>query len=161
MDSVDLSALRARLHAALGPDLLAPDYRADWSPDNPTAGLCSVACEAAWFVLGGLPSAWVPRVARDGEAGTHWWLEHRETGARFDPTDEQYRTRGAVPPYERGLEGKGAGFMGLRRDPGSPWGFERRPSARAQALLDRMLGGQSPDGFRAALAQPPRRPRLR
>lgn len=161
---IQLDALRHRLHAALGPDLLAADYRSNWSEDNPTAGLCSVACEAAWFILGGLNSPWVPMVARDGDRGTHWWLENRQTDERFDPTVEQYLSQGRTPPYDRGLKGQGAGFMGIRRDEGSAWGFERKPSARAQRLLERLMGTTSVEQLRHQLFQTPvrtpaRRPR--
>lgn len=154
--SCDLDHLRRRLHESLGPDLLSSAYRHTWSEGNPTAGLCSVASEAAWFVLGGLNSPWVPMVARDGDAGTHWWLENRQTGERFDPTEEQYRSQGHLPPYERGLVGQGSGFMGMRRDEGNPWGFDRKPSLRAQRLLERVLQGQSVQELRQELSEAPR-----
>lgn len=152
----DLEKLRARLHQGLGPDLLSSAYRHTWSESNPTAGLCSVASEAAWFILGGLNSPWTPMVVRDGDAGTHWWLENRHTGQRFDPTEEQYRSQGRLPPYERGLPGQGGGFMGIRRDEGSAWGFERKPSNRAQQLLERVLGDQSIAELREELTSVPR-----
>lgn len=139
MPAISLPLLQTHLERALGPDLLSSAYRAQWSTDNPTAGLCSVASEAAWFILGGLQSDWVPYVVRDGASGTHWWLQNKETGERFDPTVDQYRSRGRLPPYERGLEGKGGGFMGIRKAPDSEWGFGRKPSLRAQRLLDRVL----------------------
>lgn len=152
----DLEKLRSRLHQGLGPDLLSPAYRHTWSESNPTAGLCSVASEAAWFILGGLNSSWTPMVVRDGDQGTHWWLENRQTGERFDPTEEQYRSQGRLPPYERGLPGQGGGFMGIRRDEGSAWGFERKPSNRAQQLLERVLGDQSIAELRDELTSVPR-----
>lgn len=152
----DLEKLRARLHQGLGSDLLSPAYRHTWSESNPTAGLCSVASEAAWFILGGLNSSWTPMVVRDGDAGTHWWLENRQTGERFDPTEEQYRSQDRLPPYDRGLPGQGAGFMGIRRDEENPWGFERKPSSRAQQLLVRVLGEQSIAELRAELVTAPR-----
>lgn len=95
-------------------------------------------------------------VVRDGQAGTHWWLENRQTGERFDPTEEQYRSQGRQPPYERGLPGQGAGFMGIRRDEENPWGFERRPSSRALRLLERVLGDQSISQLREDLKSAPR-----
>ncbi len=161
MTAISLPLLKTHLQHALGPDLLSDAYRDSWSETNPTAGLCSVASEAAWFVLGGLTSDWVPYVARDGVAGTHWWLQHAQTGERFDPTAAQYRSRGEVPPYERGLEGKGAGFMGIRKDETNPWGFGRRPSARAQRLLERMLlnaEASSPQEFVEQLRVPVHEP---
>ena len=150
-----LTRLQGVLEPALGPDLLHPDYRHVWSAGNPTAGLCAVAAEAAWFVLGGPASGWVPRVARDGMAGTHWWLEHPGDGRRFDPTAAQYRSQGKTPPYERGIPGRGAGFMGIRQDPTSPWGFGRRPSERAARLLKRMqqqIGAADPNALRESLS---------
>lgn len=143
MAAISLPLLQEHLDRALGPDLLAPAYRSKWSEANPSAGLCSVACEAAWFLLGGSGSDWVPHVARDGQEGTHWWLQNAQTGERFDPTQAQYRSVGEVPPYERGLEGRGGGFMGIRKDSGSEWGFDRKPSIRAKRLLDRMLANAS------------------
>lgn len=157
MTAVSLPLLQAHLERALGPDLLSPAYRSHWSEANPTAGLCSVACEAAWFVLGGPSSGWVPHVVRDGDQGTHWWLQHAHTGERFDPTQAQYRSQGRVPPYERGLEGRGGGFMGIRQDEDNPWGFGRKPSIRAQRLLGRLLaqaGVASPAGLVEQLGLP-------
>jgi hypothetical protein len=138
MEPKNLIDLRNKIHGALTPELLSSAYRHCWSPDNITAGLCSVAAEAAWFVLGGTPAGWAAWVARDTEAqGTHWWLEH-ESGLRFDPTEEQYRVCGQVPPYERGMRGHKAGFMGVRQELESKWGFGRKPSLRAAKLLELM-----------------------
>lgn len=134
----NLDELRALIHQALDPSLLSKEYRHTWSADNPTAGLCSVAAEAAWFVLGSSKQGWISHVTSDPKnGGTHWWLEHT-SGLRFDPTEEQYRSIGDVPPYERGAQGRPTGFMGIRQDPGNEWGFERKPSKRAQDLLNRM-----------------------
>ena len=48
--------------------------------------------------------------------------------------------------------------MGIRQDPGNAWWFDRKPSRRAQVLLDRMLDGQSPKAFVSLLEpQAPRR----
>ena len=69
--TVCLDTLQSFLLASLGPDLLSGPYREGWTPENPTVGLCSVASEASWFVLGGLESPWVPMVVRDGNEGTH------------------------------------------------------------------------------------------
>ena len=46
--------------------------------------------------------------------------------------------------------------MGIRRDEESPWGFERKPSGRAQQLLVRVLGEQSIAGLREELTEAPR-----
>lgn len=132
-----LQDLQARIVSALDPSLLRAPYDGQWTTENPTAGFCSVASEAAWFLLGGKQAGWVAHHARDLDGSTHWWLMH-ETGVRFDPTADQYRCVGKVPPYERGIPGTAGGFMGMRRDPDSPWGNERKPGLRAQALLERM-----------------------
>lgn len=49
----DLALLEATILKHLTPDLCAPAYRVLWSDENPTLGFCSVASEAAWFLLGG------------------------------------------------------------------------------------------------------------
>lgn len=118
----------------LDPALLSKDYRAEWSPTNPTAGFCSIAAEAAYFLLGGVKQGWVAMVAADPEGGTHWWLERSTSQGRerFDPTAAQYLSQGLTPPYERG---RPSGFMGQRQDPGHPYGFDRRPGRRAEAVL--------------------------
>jgi len=166
-----LDALQNRLIAACTPDLLTPEYRRGWTPENPHFGFCSTASEVMWFVLGGSPAGWHAHVVRDTDGSTHWWLEH-DDGTRLDPTVEQYRSVGEVPPYERGLRGSAGGFMGIRRDEASPWGFGRRPSRRAAVLLNRLLEGDgvspaTPAAVAAWVAQwrspppPARRARLR
>ena len=124
----------------LAPELLAPAWRSGWSAANPTRGFCSVASEAAWFLLGGGAGGWLPCVGRDDSGGTHWWLEACDGGMRIDPTADQYFSRGATPPYARGHHGT---FMGQRRDPDSPFGFGMRPGLRAGRLLAGLLGGEA------------------
>lgn len=133
----ELIALRARLVEALDPAWLEPIYRARWSADNPTLGFCALASEAAFFELGGGPAGWKSMAVREADGTSHWWLEH-VSGVRFDPTDDQFRRQGQVPPYERGLTGKACPFMGMRQDPDSPWGFQRKPGLRAAPLLHRL-----------------------
>lgn len=135
--SAHLEQLTQRIKRCLDPSLLRPPYDAQWTAENPTAGFCSVASEAAWFVLGGKEGGWVAHAARDTDGSTHWWLMH-ESGCRYDPTADQYYLAGKTPPYERGIKSIPCGFMGVRRDVNSPWGTERKPSLRAQALLERM-----------------------
>lgn len=122
----------------LGPNLLSGSYKAGWSLDNPTKGLCSVATEAAWFVLGGPQSDWTPYVTQDPQGGTHWWLQNGQ-GDKIDLTQDQYTSVGQTPPYDRGHLGHGTGFMGIRQDPGNVWGFDRKPSKRAQQVLSALL----------------------
>lgn len=132
-----LAALTDRIKQSLHPSLLRAPYDAQWTPGNPTAGFCSVAAEAAWFILGGKEAGWVAHAARDTDGSTHWWLMH-ESGERYDPTAEQYHLVGETTPYERGIKSIPCGFMGVRRDEQSPWGTGRKPSLRAQALLEKM-----------------------
>jgi hypothetical protein len=116
---------KARIIAALTPDLLKPAYRFLYHPDNPTAGHCYHASEALFHLLGGQKSEWVPTRAKDDEGITHWWLENRTNGARLDPTSEQYFQGNRTPPYETGKRG---GFL------------TKGPSKRARALLSAVLG---------------------
>lgn len=132
-----LDQLTQRIKRCLDPSLLRAPYDAQWTPENPTAGFCSVASEAAWFILGGKEAGWVAHAARDTDGSTHWWLMH-ESGCRYDPTAEQYYLAGKTPPYDRGIKSIPCGFMGVRRDENSPWGTGRKPGLRAQALLERM-----------------------
>lgn len=132
-----LETLRKSIVSALDPSMLRPPYDGQWSAQNPTYGFCSIASEAAWFLLGGKEAGWVAYNARDTDNSTHWWLEHT-SGLRFDPTADQYYRVGTVPPYERGIPGRPGGFMGMRRDEQSVWGNGRRPGLRAAELLDRM-----------------------
>ena len=134
----NLQHLRQALHEELSPDLLLPKYQKSWDKQNPTQGFCSIASEAAWFILGGPPSGWISYACQDPKVGgTHWWLQHKD-GSIFDPTEEQYRSIGFTPPYERGIVGKAVGFMGMRQDPGNEWGFDRKPGIRAGKLLAKM-----------------------
>jgi hypothetical protein len=132
-----LRTLRADIVQHLDPQWLEPAYRDHWSLENPTAGFCSLAAEAAFFELGGGPAGWKGMVQREPDNQTHWWIEHAH-GLRFDPTDSQYREAKDVPPYERGLIGRACGFMGIRRDPDNRWGFGRRPGTRAAELLSHL-----------------------
>lgn len=123
----------------LDPAWLSAPYRTQWSPDNPTAGFCSVAAEAAYFLLGGPRQGWMALVAPDPAGGTHWWLERQTARGleRFDPTADQYVRQGKVPPYEAG---RPCPFMGQRKDLASPYGFERKPGLRAAKLLAKLMG---------------------
>ena len=132
-----LEALSRRLRSALHPAMLQPPYDQGWSEENPTFGFCSIASEAAWFLLGGKPAGWVAHCAREQDGSTHWWLKHA-SGVVFDPTVDQYHRVGRLAPYERGVPGRATGFMGVRKDPENVWGTERRPGLRAQALLESM-----------------------
>lgn len=131
---MDLAVLTAHLRDAMRPEWLEPAYSRRWTPENPTQGFCSIAAEAAFFVLGGGPAGWVSWATRDTDGTSHWWLQYGD-GTRYDPTAEQFTSVGTVPPYERGLHGRPCGFMGMRSDEGNAWGFDRRPGRRATLML--------------------------
>lgn len=131
----NLDQLKLVIQQALTPDLLLAEFQKNWSITNPTAGFCSVASEAAWFVLGGAQQGWSARTARDHNNVVHWWLQHT-SGLIFDPTEEQYTSLGLHPPYRANCTVKPCGFMGVRQDPENEWGFGRKPSHRAQKLLN-------------------------
>lgn len=113
----DRQLLKA-VQKSLTPDLLVGRWQ---KQSHPLEGHCYVAAEALYHLVG---PAWKPCCASyqdEGGRATHWWLEHRETGKRLDPTREQYGEE--LPPYHLG---KGSGFL------------TRKPSRRAQIVLDRV-----------------------
>lgn len=106
----------------LTPDLLKGRWAA--SQSHPLQGHCYVASEALWHLLPD-KSDWVPTCASftdDKGKATHWWLRHKVTGERLDPTAAQFP---AGPPYELG---RGSGFL------------TSQPSKRAQIVIDRIKG---------------------
>jgi hypothetical protein len=113
---METSTLIKQIQSVLTPDLLKPEWRIDWSPDNPLHGHCYAASEALYHLLGGKRAGWM---ATHGEG--HWWLENRSTGERLDPTAGQYQDR--EPPYDMGRR---AGFL------------TKKPSQRAQTIIDRV-----------------------
>ena len=119
----------------LSPDLLLPEFKKDWTPQNPTQGFCSVASEALFFMIGGSANGWKAQNGRDNQGIVHWWLMHEEFG-RLDPTADQYFLNNQTPPY---LKARSGGFQGIRQEIGNAWGFDRKPSARAQKLLDKII----------------------
>lgn len=139
-----LASLTVALRRVMKPAWLQEPYASQWSPDNPTLGFCSMAAEAAYFILGGAPAGWAAHVARDHEGMSHWWLEH-DDGTRYDPTRDQFIRDRRRPPYERGMPERACGFMGMRQDPTSVYGFGRRPGQRALTLLTTLAEQQSLD----------------
>ena len=123
------------VQAVLTPDLLHPNYQEDAQSAIATTGHCCTASEALYFLLGGPLARLKSLVAAVPDGTTHWWLQGPD-GVRYDPTEDQYRLPGEEPPYHLG---RPCGFMGMRQDPRSPWGFQRRPSKRAALILDRVL----------------------
>lgn len=110
-----------RIPSVLTPDLLKPAFKHMADPENPTAGHCYHAAEAAYHLLGGQESGWKPRFFREDDGITHWWLV--KDGEIIDPTADQYLSKGLTPPYE---SGKPCGFL------------TKQPSNRAQKILDRL-----------------------
>lgn len=118
-----IGRLRLLIQESLTPDLLKADQVAMLTGIHPTEGHCAIAAEAAFHLLGGQQKGWVPIVLPRRVLGnnTHWWLENRLTGQRFDPTSEQF---GDEPiPYHLG---RPCGFM-------NPNG-----SKRAQIVIQRV-----------------------
>jgi hypothetical protein len=112
----------ALVQNALSPDLLKGRWTVVPPDAHATEGHCYVAAEALWHLLG--REHWQPMCASyQDEHGpaTHWWLVHKVTGRRGDPTREQYGEQ--EPPYHLGRK---AGFL------------TKQPSRRAQIVLDRI-----------------------
>lgn len=138
-----ISDKEAELTIALVKQFLTPDLLKGKYVNRPlnahnTWGLCSVASEAIYFILGGPKRGLVSYVARDTDGSTHWWLKD-STGKIIDPTIEQYTSIGLLPPYQRGISGKPCGFMGIRIDINNKFGFDRKPSNRASILLNNIF----------------------
>ena len=108
-----------KIQTALTPDLLKPEYRRRWNPDNPMYGHCYVASEVLYHMLGGSESGWNPWHGRDENGVVHWWLQRRYV--RLDPTADQYQDRD--PPYENGRRGA---FL------------TKAPSKRARIVMERI-----------------------
>ena len=72
----------------IGPNLLKPKYRKEWSKDNPTYGYCYIVSEVLYhYVYENV----VPCVINYGEGiGTHWFVKDRDTGKVFDFTEKQF-----------------------------------------------------------------------
>ncbi|TAN25327.1 MAG: hypothetical protein EPN31_15575 [Castellaniella sp.] len=134
----DTKKLARIIVSCLDPKFLDEPYKGLWEPSNPTFGFCSLASEAAYFILGGPESGFMSYATKDENNTSHWWLQNKE-GEILDLTAEQFYLQGSKPPYERGLLGRPVGFMGMRIDVGNPFGFDRKPSLRVQWLLKRIL----------------------
>ena len=120
--------LVGKIQSVLTPDLLKPKYRKMSEGEHPTFGHCGSATQAAYYMLGGEESGYVPQVANLGDGTTHWWLRHRDTGHVIDPTKEQFTSKGKKPPYDRG---RGCGFSNPNPDV---------PSKRGQEIINRIRG---------------------
>jgi len=113
--SISDHVLRQLIRKHLTDDL----RKAPWKGSkNKFAGHCYVASEA-WYHLKGGKAAGLKPVALRHEGASHWWIRHSD-GVDVDLTVEQFNT---PVPYE---QGRGCGFL------------TRRPSQRAQILIDRV-----------------------
>ena len=118
------------IQSVLTPDLLKREQRAKLTGIHPTEGHCAVAAEALYHLVGGKQNGWVPVVLPRKVLGdnTHWWIEHRASGVRIDPTAEQFGTDPI--PYNLG---RPCGFMSK---PG-------KPSKRAAEVIRRVREKQN------------------
>lgn len=119
-DGESVDVIIAKVQRALSPDLLSGRWKVQ---THPLEGHCYIAAEALWHLLG--PDEWRPFCASykdEGGKATHWWLEHRITGERADPTREQYEPD--EPPYHIG---KPMRFL------------TKAPSKRARIVIDRVM----------------------
>lgn len=82
-------------------------------------GNCYVTSEALYHLLGGKESGWKPMRMR-WEGDTHWFLK-RHDGMILDLTTLQFKHK---PNYALAV---GCGFL------------TKKPSKRAQSLMDKML----------------------
>lgn len=115
-------ALIKKIQEVLSPDLLKPEFRANYDQNNPFYGHCYAASEALYHLLGGSKSGYTPYRGKDELGVTHWWLQSK-SGQILDPTVEQYLTVNRTPPYHNG---KGGGFL------------TKDPSKRAQEIIKRV-----------------------
>jgi hypothetical protein len=108
--------LAERIRLSLTDELRRPQYRGD---PNPVRGHCYVASEAAYHLVGGKASGYVPcQIWHEGDS--HWFL--RGPDDIIDPTSDQFVT---PVPYHSGI---GKGFL------------TRQPSRRAQIVMSRVRG---------------------
>jgi len=84
-------------------------------------GNCYVTSEAIYHLIGGKRAGWIPQVLRLPDGGTHWFLQHRETGLIIDATRSQFTSK---PRYETS---RGSGFL------------TKGPSKRARALMKKLV----------------------
>ncbi|MFF9193978.1 hypothetical protein ACF09L_02105 [Streptomyces sp. NPDC014779] len=97
----NLLDLDAALRAAWAADTSSPDYRSQWTPDNPAWGHCDLTALVVNDVFGG--DLVVGEVHREGrQYGYHWW-NRLPSGVELDLTREQFR-QGEVISAARTVE---------------------------------------------------------
>ena len=111
------------IRAVLSDDLLSSKYKyiINVKKKDVTTGHCYIAAEALYHLIGGKKSGYKPRVARDGEDETHWWLE--KDGHKLDPSKKQYTKIGEKPPYHLA---RACGFL------------TQKPSKIARIIMNRI-----------------------
>lgn len=109
-----------QIQKSLTPDLLKGRWK---QQSNPLQGHCYVACEALYHLLPNKQDYKIMVASYSDEIGkcTHWWLEHRHTMKRLDPTKEQYLPN--QPPYQIG---RATGFL------------TKKPSKRSCIVIKRV-----------------------
>lgn len=124
MASLDYNKLIKAIKDNLTPDLLLIYYKRG-EHDHPLKGHCYVASEAFYHSIPN-KKEWIPVYASyettEGH-GTHWWLQHKETGKIVDITAKQFDLDFRRILYHKGRR---SGFL------------TRNPSKRAELLLKRI-----------------------
>lgn len=91
MTPIEISDLIKTNDTILTPELLKPKWRKiNLASGIRTTGHCYAASEALFYILGGKEhSDYRPkRISIDN--GSHWFLQHKETGEILDPTSTQF-----------------------------------------------------------------------
>jgi cytidine deaminase len=106
------------IQSVLTPDLLKKRYR-NVPRKNKLSGHCYAASEAYYHMRGGAESGFVPMVLRLTGGGTHWFLQHVNTGKIVDITARQF------PKRVNYAAAKACGFL------------TKKPSKRASTIIAR------------------------
>src|SRR4051812_33316184 len=98
--------------------VVRPDFRTEGEHFNLLSGFCYASCEAIYHLTYDPVEPWVTRFGPEKHQ-THWYLKHKETGERIDPTAAQF----SMSQYAKLYEGE------RKR------GFPITPSKRARVIL--------------------------
>tara|TARA_E500000081_G_C5874517_1_gene236358 strand:- start:74 stop:556 length:483 start_codon:yes stop_codon:yes gene_type:complete len=92
-------------------DILTPDLlKGQWKNrvnEIHTTGHCYAAAEALYYLCGH-SNVYNPRVCKEENGDTHWFIQNKFTNEILDPTKTQYTELGEEPPYHLA---RGTGFM--------------------------------------------------
>jgi hypothetical protein len=72
-----------------------------------TTGHCYAASEALYYLCGH-SNVYNPRVCKEENGDTHWFIQNKFNNEILDPTKSQYIELGKLPPYKIA---RGTGFM--------------------------------------------------